>query len=159
MENADYEKMKQLELPPFDIKLKKSERGVEVFDIIRKKYIKLTPEEWVRQHFVHFLITRLNYPKSLIRVESGHSYNALRKRSDIIVYDRMGKAFLLAECKSASEKLNESALYQVATYNHSVNAQYVALTNGIGFICGKPGRSGNGMKWLKELPLFPDGPE
>ena len=151
--------MTQLELPAFDIKLKKSERGVEVFDIIRKKYIMLTPEEWVRQHFVHFLITRLNYPKSLIRVESGHSYNALLKRSDIITYDRTGKAFLLTECKSASEKLNESALYQVATYNHSVNAQYIALTNGIGFICGKPGQSGSAMKWLKELPVYPDEPE
>ncbi len=159
MEKADYEKLKKLGLPAFDIKLKKSERGVEVFDIIRKKYILLTPEEWVRQHFVHFLITKLKYPKSLIRVESGHKYNALRKRSDIIVYDRTGKAFLLAECKSASEKLNESALYQVATYNHSVNAQYVALTNGIGFICGKPGQPDSAMEWLKELPHFPDEPD
>jgi predicted type IV restriction endonuclease len=159
MGKPDYEKWRQLGLPAFDIKLKNSDRGVEVFDIIRKKFIRLTPEEWVRQHFVHYLINSLNYPRSLIRIESGHRYNELMKRSDIIVYDRSGKAFMLAECKSATEKIDNSALYQVATYNHSIRAQYIAITNGIDFICGKPALTGGAVEWMEKLPYFPDSPQ
>ncbi|MFL5728166.1 MAG: type I restriction enzyme HsdR N-terminal domain-containing protein, partial [Cytophagaceae bacterium] len=85
--------MQKLNLPQFDVKIQESNGKTEIFDALRKKYIVLTPEEWVRQHFVNLLIQHYNYPKSLISLESGLKYNELQKRSDIVVYDREGKPF------------------------------------------------------------------
>ena len=83
--------MYQLNLPTFDYKLKKADGKVWIFDVIRKKYIVLTPEEWVRQHFIHYLINDFKYPRSLVKIEGGLTYNQLQKRSDITVFDREGK--------------------------------------------------------------------
>ena len=92
--------MIKLNLPDFDYKLKKAEGKVWIFDVIRKKYLVLTPEEWVRQHVVHFLITHKKYPKALIKLEGGLNYNQLQKRSDIVVFDREGKPWMIMECKA-----------------------------------------------------------
>ena len=95
------------QLPSCDIKLKEEDGQTYVFDLIRKKYLVLTPEEWVRQHMIHLLIYELNYPKGLINVEKGHQYNALQKRTDILVYNREGEVTMIVECKAHSEKINQ----------------------------------------------------
>ncbi|MCZ6521312.1 MAG: type I restriction enzyme HsdR N-terminal domain-containing protein [Bacteroidetes bacterium] len=146
--------MKTLDLPPFEYKIKRENNGTKIFDIIRRKYIVLTPEEWVRQHFVHYLIDQLHYPRTLINIESGLKYNQLRKRSDIVVYDKSGSSFLLVECKSASSKISKNAIFQAATYNHSIKAKYVAITNGLSFVCCKVSKDSGQLTWVENLPAF-----
>src|SRR5437868_14722578 len=114
--------MHSLNLPPCEFNLKEIDGKLSIYDSLRKKYLVLTPEEWVRQHFIHFLINQYHYPKSLIKIESGHTYNQLSKRSDIIIYDRYGKVFLLVECKSAKSKISQKTFDQVATYNLTLKA-------------------------------------
>lgn len=120
-----------LNLPAANLKLIKEEGEFYVYDIIRKKNILLTPEEWVRQHFVHYLIHTCNYPKSLFRVETGLQYNTLQKRSDIKVYNREGNVFMLVECKAFSVSLNQQTLKQASAYNKSIEAEWLVITNGL----------------------------
>lgn len=91
--------MDALNLPPFEHKITKSGANYMIFDAIRRKYVVLTPEEWVRQHFVHYLINALSYPKSLISIERGANYNKLQKRTDLCVYNQQAKPHLLVEAK------------------------------------------------------------
>lgn len=123
--------MEKLVFPPFEYSLGTKQGKVTIFDIIRRKQIILTPEEWVRQHLVHYFINQLDYPKSLISVEDGLKVNKMQKRSDIIIYNRLGKVFMVVECKAAKIKLNQNSMIQLSTYNQSYNAEYIALTNGL----------------------------
>jgi len=106
--------MYKLNLPEFDFKLKKADGKVWIFDGIRKKYVVLTPEEWVRQHFIHYLTSQKKYPRSLIRVEGGLTYNELQKRTDIVVFNRQGKPWMVVECKSPALAVAPSTLTQVS---------------------------------------------
>ncbi len=119
--------MEQLKLPKFDIRI----RDQEVFCLVRKKWIVLTPEEWVRQHFLNLLIQHLNYPKGLIRLEHSHSYFKNKKRSDIVVLDRNSGIFLVVECKATNVTIESKVLNQVSEYNKVLNSKYIAITNGI----------------------------
>lgn len=123
--------MHALNLPSFDAKITHSEGVNLIYDSIRKKYVALTPEEWVRQHMLHFLIAHLHYPKGLTKVESGHLHNTRIKRTDIVVLNSDGKPCLLVECKAASVPLTKAVCSQLATYNAHVQAEVVAITNGI----------------------------
>jgi hypothetical protein len=146
--------MTPLNLPTYSFKVKKSEGKVWIFDPSRKKYVVCTPEEWVRQHFVNYLIQDHRYPKSLFRIEGSLAYNTLQKRSDILVHDRLGKPWMLIECKSPSIKLSQRAFNQVAIYNMTIGAKYIAVTNGMVHFCcvaPKPGQEG---KFLDEFPQF-----
>ncbi|HEV8514084.1 MAG TPA: type I restriction enzyme HsdR N-terminal domain-containing protein [Cyclobacteriaceae bacterium] len=146
--------MYKLNLPEINPSLKKENGKVLIFDGIRKKYIVLTPEEWVRQHFIHYLITELKYPKSLFRIEGALTYNKLQKRSDILVFDRNGKAWMLIECKSPTIKLNQKAFNQVAVYNMTIGAKYIAVTNGMAHFCFEAGQPGVEPKLLEKFPEF-----
>ena len=127
--------MYKLNLPPIDVKLKKAEGKVWIFDGIRKKYIVLTPEEWVRQHFIHSLITERKYPRSLIRVEGGLLYNSLQKRTDIVVYDRQGEPWMIVECKAPTQPVSAATLVQASVYNSTLRGQFIAVTNGMVHLC------------------------
>jgi len=142
-----------LNLPDFEYKLKREQGKVYIFDIIRRKYIILTPEEWVRQSMVNFLIEHRKYPKSLIKVENGLKYNKLQKRSDIMVYDRKANPFLLIECKSFKYRLTEDALRQISVYNATIKAPFVALSNGLKHYCLEL-RDGHSTP-LEQFPDFP----
>jgi hypothetical protein len=147
--------MKKLNLPAFESKIQEIDGKASIFDIIRKKYIILTPEEWVRQHFINFLISHRNYPRSLIRNESGLKYNQLQKRTDILVYDREGKVFMIIECKSANENLNQKAFEQLAVYNQALQAKFICITNGMqSFVCEMDYEKRK-YNFLKDLPEFP----
>jgi hypothetical protein len=146
--------MQQLNLPTFEYKIREINGKAAIFDILRKKYIILTPEEWVRQHFLHFLITHYKYPKSLIRIESGLKYNQMQKRSDIVVYNPNGELFLLIECKSADLQISQKNFEQVAAYNVSLKAKYIALTNGLQhFVCSVD-HENKKYEFIKDLPLW-----
>jgi hypothetical protein len=145
--------MYKLNLPAFDYKLQKADGKVWIFDVIRKKYIVLTPEEWVRQHFVNYLITELQYPRSLVKVEGGLSYNQLQKRSDIVVFDREGKPWMIIECKSPTLNLSSDTLMQASVYNASLKAKYLTVTNGLLHYCALTDWSLGKSLLLDNLPV------
>ncbi len=118
--------MQPLRLPPFEFKVKNN----QIFCLVRKKWIVLTPEEWVRQHFLNLLFNHLLYPKGLTQLEHSISYFKHAKRSDIVILDKEGKTYLLVECKSPSVKLNQKVLRQISTYNKVLDSKYLAITNG-----------------------------
>jgi len=146
--------MKKLNLPEFPAKVKQVDGKVMIFDIIRKKYIQLTPEEWVRQNFIYYLVNFLDYPKSLIKVESGLRYNRLLKRSDILVFNRDVEPLLLVECKSSDLKITQDVVDQAAVYNRSLNARYLLVTNGIQHLCWQISDDGNRL--LEDIPRYDD---
>jgi hypothetical protein len=123
--------MINLNLPAFPYKIKKEDDKIWIFDVLRKKYVILTPEEWVRQHFVNYLMVDLVYPRALIKIEGGLTYNQLQKRSDIVVFDREGKPWMIVECKAADFKLSPQTLRQVSAYNATLKAKYLVITNGL----------------------------
>ncbi|MEM1407583.1 MAG: type I restriction enzyme HsdR N-terminal domain-containing protein [Bacteroidota bacterium] len=144
--------MKTLNLPEIECKIREKEENYEIFDVIRKKFVFLTPEEWVRQHFIHYMIHYLGYPKPLLTVESGLNYNSLHKRSDIVAYNSEGAPILLVECKSYKVKVNQQALNQVAIYNKRISATHVVLTNGVKHYCFK--KEGSSYNTLNEIPDY-----
>ncbi len=146
--------MYKLNLPDFDFKLKEVEGKVWIFDGIRKKFLLLTPEEWVRQHFLHYLILHKNYPRSLIRVEGGLVFNELRKRTDIVVYDRAGKPWMIVECKSPTVALSGSVLSQVSTYNARLKAEYICVTNGLVHLCAQVDWKARTTMQLNDIPEY-----
>lgn len=147
--------MYKLNFPEYNFSLRKDQGKVWIFDVIRKKYLVLTPEEWVRQHVIHYLIDQLHYPKSLFRVEGSLTYNKLQKRSDIVIHNREGKPWMLIECKSPTLKLTQKAFNQVAVYNMTIGARYVAVTNGMAQYCFEaPQKAGQEIKFLEAFPPF-----
>lgn len=146
--------MNKLNLPSFNFNIKKSDGQSAIFDIIRKKYIVLTPEEWVRQHFIHYLINQLGFSKPLISVERGLKYNSLQKRSDILVFSRDGSPLILVECKAITIRLNQRVMDQAVMYNRTVAAKYIILTNGMEHSCMKVSHSEGKVDYLNSLPTF-----
>jgi len=124
----------KLNFPLIELKTKVQDEKIYCFDVIRKKYLLLTPEEWVRQHLVHYLVA-IDYPKGLIAMESGLRFNNLAKRTDIVVRDREGQVFMLVECKAPSIKLTQKVIEQASVYNQVLNAKYLAITNGMSWYC------------------------
>ena len=122
--------MNTLNLPSYKYRVKKIDGKPCIFDVLRKKYLVLTPEEWVRQHFTHYLVAN-GYLQTLISHEKGLTYNNLKKRSDILAYDRTMSPFLLVECKAPHVKLDEQVMKQAAHYNYIIRAKYLAVTNGL----------------------------
>jgi len=129
--------MNELIFPPVEFILSIEQGKTLVFDILRKKNIVLTPEEWVRQHLVHYLIQERGYPKSLMAVEDGLRYARMKKRSDVVVYNRSGEIFMLVECKSPRVKLRQKSMEQLSLYNQHYQASYIVLTNGLSLLVYK----------------------
>ena len=123
--------MEALNFKNYSFRLKKTDDKLWIFDLIRRKYVVLQPEEWVRQHVVHFLIEEKGYPKSLINVEKKLSVNGLTKRYDVVVYSKKGVVLLVVECKAPNVTITQQTFDQIARYNLSLNAQYLMVTNGI----------------------------
>ncbi|GAA4436677.1 type I restriction enzyme HsdR N-terminal domain-containing protein [Pontibacter saemangeumensis] len=150
--------MDALNLPPFEYKITKSGTNNLIFDIIRRKYVVLTPEEWVRQHVVHYLINTLAYPKSLLSVERGANYNKLQKRSDLCVYNTEGKPHLLVECKAAHVPITQEVVKQVSIYNQTLQAPFLVITNGLQHYCWQVDFRTRQFQPLQDIPAFsPEG--
>ena len=138
--------MQLLKLPKFDIRIQDD----KVFCIVRKKWVVLTPEEWVRQHFLNLLINHLDYPQGLMRLEQTHQYFKNSKRSDIVVLDRESDIFLIVECKAASIAIDGKVVRQVSEYNKVLKSKYIAVTNGLSNFIWES----NGEKYV-QLSSFP----
>lgn len=140
----------KLNFPEFPLSIRQTSSGEEIFDIIRKQYVALTPEEWVRQHCLHLLAN--TYPKELIAVEGNIKVNGMNKRFDILVYDKNLKPFLLIECKRTEVEITQKTIDQALAYNHTLNTPNVFLTNGLShFILSK---QGNNYSFQSNLPLM-----
>ena len=147
-----------LNLPPSDIKLKKNEEGeVFVFDILRRKWLKLTPEEWVRQHFTRFLIEHRHYPSGLLANEVGININGNIRRCDTVLYDKIGmRPRLILEYKAPHVEISQEVFYQIASYNSVLRADYLIVSNGLHHYCCKINYEQNSFEFLPEIPDFKD---
>ncbi|WP_396196047.1 type I restriction enzyme HsdR N-terminal domain-containing protein [Flavobacterium sp.] len=146
--------MKKLNFTTYSFRFKNSENNVAIFDEIRKKFILLTPEEWVRQHTLHYLIQDKNYPKSHINVEKLIKINTLNKRYDIVVFQPNGGIFLLIECKAPEVAISQQTFDQIARYNLTLKAKYLMLTNGINHYFCQMDFENEKYIFLKELPEY-----
>ena len=148
--------MIKLNLPEYSFRFQKSEKGLQIFDSLRKKFLVLTPEEWVRQNFIEYLIQEKKYPASLIAIETGLKYNKLQKRSDITVHDRKGNVWMIIECKAPEIKLSQETFNQAATYNiaNKTKTKYLAITNGLKHYCCEMNYEQEKYTFLKDFPLY-----
>ena len=146
--------MQQLNFPTYTFRFKNSENKVSIFDEVRKKFIILTPEEWVRQNVVQYLLQEKKYPKSYINVEKLIKVNGLSKRYDIIVYQPNGKIFLLIECKAPEIKIVQETFNQIARYNLTLKANYLMVTNGVNHYFCEMDFENEKYNFLKELTEF-----
>ena len=147
-------KMPQLNLPKVALKTKSVEGTIQVFDVIRKKYFVLTPEEWVRQHFIHYLNTEKNYPMGLMGVEKMVKYNALKTRADIVLYTTEGKAKMIVECKAPNVKITQDTFNQIAKYNFKLKVPFLMVTNGMQHFCCRMDYKNNSISFLDDIPIF-----
>lgn len=146
--------MQNLNFPSYTFRFKNSENKVAIFDEIRKKFVVLTPEEWVRQHVVQYLLLEKKYPKSLINVEKLVKVNDLNKRYDIVVFQPNGEIFMLIECKAPEVAISQQTFDQIARYNLKLNAQYLMVTNGLNHYFCQMDFENEKYVFLKEAPDF-----
>lgn len=142
-----------LNLPETNLKLARKNNQVVVWDTLRKKYLVLTPEEWVRQHLVHYLQSVCEVPASAIALEGGFRLNNKLQRTDILVY-KSSQPALLAECKAPQVKLRQETFDQAARYNLKYNVQYLLISNGLQTVWAKVDFAGERYEFLKEPLLF-----
>ena len=148
--------MQKLNLPSFQFKLKSSENKQLIFDVIRKKYVVLTPEEWVRQNLIHFLIKEKNYPISLISCEKQLLVNKLKKRFDLLIYGPNGAPILIIECKSPKVKISQDTFDQIARYNMELKSEFLVVSNGIIHYSCKVNHEDQSYIFLEEIPKYED---
>lgn len=146
--------MQKLNFPAYSFRFKNSENKVLIFDEIRKKFVVLTPEEWVRQHVIQFLLVGKKYSKSYINVEKSIKINGLVKRYDIVVFQPDGKLFLLIECKAPEVAISQNTFDQIARYNMVLESEYLMVTNGLNHYFCQMDFEKEQYHFLKELPNF-----
>lgn len=146
--------MQKLNLPTYSFKLKSNEKHTLIFDNLRKKYFVLTPEEWVRQHFVQFLIKEKKYPISLIAIEKQLTINNLKKRTDIVIYNKLGNPDIIVECKAPQIKITQATFDQIARYNLKLKANYLIVTNGLDHFFCKMDVENETYIFLKDIPDY-----
>lgn len=136
-----------------ELKIKTENNIRFVWDIVRKKWILLTPEEYVRQALLHYFVDNMQYPSGLLAVEKQLKYGSLSKRYDIIVYDRNQKPWLLVECKAPEVAINQNTLHQLLQYHSQIPCPYWLLSNGATSHCANASDINN-IYWMEDLPAF-----
>ncbi len=145
-----------LNLPNYPFKITQKDGLYFIFDEIRKKHLVLTPEEWVRQHFIRYLIALKNFPSSLLKIEGGLSLNQTKKRSDILVYNNLGEKIMVIECKAPSVPITQATFDQAARYNSIYKAPWLAVTNGLNHYYAKIDHTNGKFYFVQELPEYKD---
>jgi type I site-specific restriction endonuclease len=141
-----------LNLPDFSFKVRELDNAQQIYDSVRKQYVSLTPEEWVRQNFIRFMVDVYQYPASLLSVEKMVKVNNLSQRADIVVYARDAKPWMIVEVKAHSVNISQDTLFQAARYNQVLNVPYLVLTNGLEHFCLF--NTGKELLFLDQLPEF-----
>ena len=149
--------MQALDLPPFEAKLTQSATNQPlIWDGLRRRHVVLTPEEWVRQHVVHYLINYRGYPRGLLALERGLRYNQRHKRTDLLALNLAGQPLLLVECKAPSVAIDAAVARQATTYNQTIGAPLLILTNGLVHYCWRVDFATRTNERLEEIPVFTD---
>ena len=143
-----------LNLPPHPFRITLKEEQHFIFDEVRKKHLVLTPEEWVRQHFIQFLIQEKKFPRSLIQIEGGLSLNQLQKRTDIVIFNTAGKRIMVIECKSPAVKISQGVFDQAARYNSVHQAKWLVVTNGLKHCYAQIDHITSQFLFVEELPEY-----
>jgi len=146
--------VQNLNFPTYSFRLKNSENNTHIFDVIRKKFVVLQPEEWVRQHCLQYLIQEKNYPISLINVEKIILINGLKKRYDIVVFNPDGSLAVVVECKAPKVQISQSVFDQIARYNLTLKASYLMVTNGLNHYFCTMNHHLESFEFLETLPNY-----
>jgi len=146
--------LQELNFHKFSFRFKNKENKISIFDVIRKRFVILQPEEWVRQHCIHYLIDYKGYPKSLINIEKELIINSLRKRYDIVIFNSDGSIHLIVECKAPTININQNVFDQIALYNLSLNATYLMISNGINHYYCQMDFKKEKYHFLKDIPEY-----
>ncbi|WP_165020511.1 MULTISPECIES: type I restriction enzyme HsdR N-terminal domain-containing protein [unclassified Dysgonomonas] len=146
--------MLKLNLPPFNINVKKIDGKLSVFDELRRKYVVLTPEEWVRQHFINYLITEKGYPKSLISNEIQINLNQQKKRCDTVIYSREPSPLVIVEYKAPEVVITQDVFDQIVRYNIVLKVQYLIVSNGLSHYCCKMDYVNQSFEYLSDIPSY-----
>jgi hypothetical protein len=147
--------MQQLNLPAYEPRIREDHKGkMEIFDGFRRKFVRLTPEEWVRQHFLNFLVTCKGYPASVMVVEAFLTVNRLKKRCDILVYGPGKKPILVVECKAPEIEITQGVFDQVARYNMTLTVDHLVVTNGLQHYACRIDHLKRSFEFLKDVPGY-----
>ena len=130
------------------------QQKTHIFDVVRKKYLLLTPEEWVRQNFIHYLNKEKKYPLGLMGIEKMVKYNSLKSRADIVLYNTDGNPNIIIECKAPEVKITQDTFYQIAKYNSKLKVQYLIVTNGMKHYCCSMDYDTNAVTFLEEITVY-----
>lgn len=145
-----------LNLPFFEAKIRKTDLGMEIFDPLRRKYVTLTPEEWVRQHFVNYLQTEKNYPTSLMANEVSIKLNSLSRRCDTVVYNNQLEPIVIIEYKKPDVTITQQVFDQIARYNSVLRVRYLIVSNGLSHYCCEMNYDDLSFNYLEEIPDYKD---
>jgi hypothetical protein len=148
--------LKQLNLPQYSFRVTGKEGSEMILDPLRKKFVKLTPEEWVRQNFVQYLVNEGKYPPGLIGIEVMFRINKLKRRTDILIHNRVGEPVMLVECKAPEVKINDKVFDQIVVYNMQFKVPYIIVTNGMDHYACKVNHEEKKYEFLLVIPLYED---
>ncbi|HBX49903.1 MAG: restriction endonuclease subunit R [Bacteroidetes bacterium RIFOXYA12_FULL_35_11] len=141
-----------LNYPQYQFRLEETDGKIKIFDELRKLWLILTPEEWVRQHVVKYLIQEKKYPASLIAIEAGIEVNKLKKRCDIVVFDNTGTPKMIVECKAPEIKITQKVFDQIASYNMKLKVDFLLITNGLKNFCCEIDYEKSAYRFIEEIP-------
>lgn len=143
-----------LNLPNYPFKISQRDSLIYIFDEIRKKHLVLTPEEWVRQHFIQFLVKERDFPTALLQIEGGLKLNQTQKRNDILVFNRNGQKLMVIECKAPKVKITQAVFDQAARYNSVHKTPWIAVTNGLQHYYAKIDHQNQSFAFIEDCPFY-----
>lgn len=146
--------MSALNLPPYETKITEQDGKAQIFDSLRKCYVALTPEEWVRQHFIHFLTDHRKYPASLMANEVGITLNGMNRRCDTVIYDKTLRPRAIIEYKAPTVKITKEVFAQISRYNLTLRVDYLIISNGLQHYCCKMNYEKQSFTFLSEIPEY-----
>ena len=146
--------MYSLNLPSYDAKIRKNGSLMEIYDPLRRKYVALTPEEWVRQHFVNWLISNKEYPTSLMANEAGIKLNSLTRRCDTVVYNQHLDPLMIIEYKESNISITQDVFDQVVRYNTVLKVPYIVVSNGVSHYCCRMNYENQSYDFLTDIPNY-----
>ncbi|MBQ8097966.1 MAG: type I restriction enzyme HsdR N-terminal domain-containing protein [Bacteroidaceae bacterium] len=148
--------MFQINLPPYETNIRQQNGRSQIFDILRRRYVALTPEEWVRQHFIHFLIDHKGYPSALMANEISLSVNGMWRRCDSVLFSKLNSPRMIMEYKAPSVKITQSVFSQINAYNQVLRVPYLVVSNGMQHYCCFIDYEQNAIRYLTDIPAYSD---
>ena len=148
--------MQPLNLPQYEFRIREKPGNQDIFDVVRHKFVALTPEEWVRQNFIRYLVEEKKVPPVMLAVERSLSLNKLTKRTDILVFGESGKPLMIVECKAPTVAITQKVFEQIGRYNLALRVSYLAVTNGMQHYCARIDFNKNAWAFLEAIPEYAD---